>query len=435
MAVEPGSRGRIIVFGILFWYPLAGVTYQFLHYLLALRRLGYDPYYIEDSGRWIYDPALERSVAGRRAPMWRPSRRCSRRTASPGGGRFAAHYPGRPLLRHERGSRSCGSIARPTRSSTSPARRRSARSICRCRRRIYVESDPFASQVKVANGDAATIAALDAHDTHFTFGENIGQPDCDCPGAALSLAADAPAGRQWICGSTRYIAAGAPFTTITTWHNTGKDVVVQRRPLLLDQGPRVRAASSICRSAARAFELAVGVDDDDAAAARRDMAGACGRSIDLSASVHRLSRLHPALARRVHGGAGSICAAAHRLVQRSHACYLAAGRPVITEDTGFGKFTPTGRGLFAFSNDGRRAGGGRRDRKRLRRALPRRTRDRRGIFRRRAGGRQPDGARRGCDGDARPSRSSPVTWSAIPSAATCCRSCTGWPGCGGSATT
>ncbi len=52
------SKGKIIVFGILFWYPLAGVTFQFLHYLLGLRRLGYDPYYIEDSGRWIYDPQL-----------------------------------------------------------------------------------------------------------------------------------------------------------------------------------------------------------------------------------------------------------------------------------------------------------------------------------------------------------------------------------------
>ena len=31
------------------------------------------------------------------------------------------------------------------------------------------------------------------------------------------------------------------------------------------------------------------------------------------------------------------------------ACYLAAGRPVITQDTGFGKFIPTGRGLFAFT--------------------------------------------------------------------------------------
>src|SRR5436189_680757 len=52
------TRGKIIVFGILFWYPLAGVTYQFLHYLIGLRRLGYDPYYIEDSTRLVYDPHI-----------------------------------------------------------------------------------------------------------------------------------------------------------------------------------------------------------------------------------------------------------------------------------------------------------------------------------------------------------------------------------------
>ncbi|NTV43808.1 MAG: hypothetical protein HGA63_10965, partial [Syntrophobacteraceae bacterium] len=56
MANAKPSKGKIIVFGIIFWYPLAGVTYQFLHYLMGLRRLGYDPYYVEDSGRWIYDP-------------------------------------------------------------------------------------------------------------------------------------------------------------------------------------------------------------------------------------------------------------------------------------------------------------------------------------------------------------------------------------------
>jgi hypothetical protein len=31
------------------------------------------------------------------------------------------------------------------------------------------------------------------------------------------------------------------------------------------------------------------------------------------------------------------------------ACYLAAGRPVITQDTGFGSVLPTGEGLFAFN--------------------------------------------------------------------------------------
>jgi glycosyltransferase involved in cell wall biosynthesis len=30
------------------------------------------------------------------------------------------------------------------------------------------------------------------------------------------------------------------------------------------------------------------------------------------------------------------------------ACYLAAGRPVITQNTGFGRTLPTGEGLFAF---------------------------------------------------------------------------------------
>jgi hypothetical protein len=32
------------------------------------------------------------------------------------------------------------------------------------------------------------------------------------------------------------------------------------------------------------------------------------------------------------------------------ACYLASGRPVITQDTGFGTVLPTGKGLFAFNN-------------------------------------------------------------------------------------
>ena len=93
MTAEPGSRGRIIVFGILFWYPLAGVTYQFLHYLLALRRLGYDPYYVEDSGRWVYDPRLNDLSPDADAATWRRWPRCSRHTASRGRWAFRGRYP------------------------------------------------------------------------------------------------------------------------------------------------------------------------------------------------------------------------------------------------------------------------------------------------------------------------------------------------------
>ena len=117
MAAEPGSRGRIIVFGILFWYPLAGVTYQFLHYLLALRRLGYDPYYIEDSGRWVYDPLLNDLSPDAAQQRRRRGRRCSSSTASPTAGRFAAPIPGGRCYGMTE-ARSCGSTARPTPSST-----------------------------------------------------------------------------------------------------------------------------------------------------------------------------------------------------------------------------------------------------------------------------------------------------------------------------
>ncbi len=34
------------------------------------------------------------------------------------------------------------------------------------------------------------------------------------------------------------------------------------------------------------------------------------------------------------------------------ACYLAAGRPVVTQDTGFSDVLPTGEGLFAFDTTG-----------------------------------------------------------------------------------
>src|SRR5262249_55291035 len=36
-------------------------------------------------------------------------------------------------------------------------------------------------------------------------------------------------------------------------------------------------------------------------------------------------------------------------VSGRRACYLASGRPVLAQDTGFGSFLPTGAGLFAFA--------------------------------------------------------------------------------------
>jgi hypothetical protein len=344
MAVERRSRGRIVVFGILFWYPLAGVTYQFLHYLIALRRLGYDPYYIEDSGRWIYDPALN-DLSPEASPNVEA---VAPVLAAHGFGdrwAFRGSYPGGRCY-----GMTEAQILNLYREADAFLNVTGAQEIreehLQGPRRIYVESDPFASQVMVAAGDQGTIAALAAHDTHFSFGENIGQPDCKVP---LGRFRWLPTRQPVVIDLWRHShsATSAPYTTITTWHNTGKDVIYEGERYYWTKDREFEKFLDLPRRRAVPFELAAGVDE--AVRQRLEQHGwRQRRSIDLSANVNDYREY-------IERSRGEFTVARDQYVRprtgwfsdRS-ACYLAAGRPVITEDTGFGKFIPTGRGLFAF---------------------------------------------------------------------------------------
>ena len=345
MAVERPTRGRIIVFGILFWYPLAGVTYQFLHYLIALRRLGYDPYYIEDSGRWVYDPSLNdlSPDATRNIEAVVPvleahgfGDRWAFRGSYPEGRCYGMTDDQILTLYREADAFLNVTGAQEIRDEH-----------LQCRRRIYVESDPFASQVLVANGHQPTIRALEAHDTHFTFGENIGQADCTVPVERFHWL---PTRQPVVIDLWRHShnATDAPYTTITTWHNKGKDVEYQGERYYWTKDREFERFLDLPRLRPGPFELAVGVPDD--VRQRLDEHGWRQRSsIDLSASVTgyqeyiQRSRAEFTVARDQY-----VRPRTGWFSDRS-ACYLAAGRPVITEDTGFGRFIPTGRGLFAFS--------------------------------------------------------------------------------------
>src|SRR6266446_2932906 len=49
--------GKIVVMHLAARYPLAGVMWQLVHHLIGFRQLGLDVYYIEDNGGvWVYDP-------------------------------------------------------------------------------------------------------------------------------------------------------------------------------------------------------------------------------------------------------------------------------------------------------------------------------------------------------------------------------------------
>src|SRR5215469_14853647 len=208
-------KGKIIVFGILFWYPLAGVTYQFLHYLNGLRRLGYDPYYVEDSARWIYDPQLNDlspDADGNIAAV------VPALQAHGFGDRWAfrGKYPGGKCY-----GLSESQIEQLYREADGFLNVTGAQELreehLAIKRRIYVESDPFALQVKVAKGDTGTVKMLEAYDVLFSFGENLGAQDCAVPVDKFRwLPTRQPVVMDLWNG---HQLGGDSFTTITTWHN------------------------------------------------------------------------------------------------------------------------------------------------------------------------------------------------------------------------
>jgi len=341
------SRGKVIVSGILFWYPLAGVTYQFLHYLIGLRALGYDVYYIEDSGRWLYDPAA-RSITGDALPNVTRVAKTLDAHGFQGKWAFRGAYPGgscygmteTELFQLYRDADAFLNV-------TGAQDIREEHQVIK--RRVYVESDPFMMQVKLHNGDAKVRALLDAHEAWFTFGENLGQPDCDVPLDRSWQATRQPVATELWSGSPRAQDTGAVYNTITTWHNDGKSVeyrgelyhwtkdrefekffaLPNRRPqlqveLATDAGPNEKA-----RIQSHGFGVSDGVGVSASAEDYRDyIAGARAEF-----TVARDQYVRPRTG---------------WFSDRS-ACYLAAGRPVITQETGFSKFLPTGRGLFAFN--------------------------------------------------------------------------------------
>jgi hypothetical protein len=343
---ERRQKGKVIVTGMLFWYPLAGMTYQFLHYLIGLKRLGYDAYYIEDSGRWIYDPKindLSADASGNIAAMVPilQEHGFGDRWA------FRGNYPDGKC--YGMSEAKIGAVYRDADALLNVTGAQELRDEhLLCRRRIYVESDPFALQVKVAKGDAASTAVLNAHDTLFSFGENLGALDCQVPVGQYRWLPT----RQPVVIDMWPILPSIPqsaFNTITTWQNKGKNIEFEgdtwywtkdREFLKFFELPQMRPQIR--------FELAAKVDDEVKQLLKRH-GWLQVDSLEISADVDQYRRY-------IQNSHGEFTVARDQYTRPNtgwfsdrSACYLAAGRPVITQETGFSKFLPTGKGLFAFT--------------------------------------------------------------------------------------
>jgi len=150
------------------------------------------------------------------------------------------------------------------------------------------------------------------------------------------------------------VPADAPpcFGTIGTWENKGKDItfggvryVWSKHVNFLRHLDLPRRRPDTC------FELAVEPPDP---VVRRTIEGGGWQIVDprpISADMARYAGF-------IAGARGEFTVAKDIYVRPNSGwfsdrsvCYLAAGRPVVTMRTGFGKFYPVGEGLFDYAGE------------------------------------------------------------------------------------
>jgi hypothetical protein len=344
------TRGQpVVVFGIAFLYPMAGVTWQFLHFLVGLRRLGFDPYYVEDSSRWVYDLALAdftpdpaRNIAAVLPAL----------EAHGFGDRWASRVhalDGRCYGLDESRLRAVFREAAAMLNVTGAQEVREDH-LAGAARRLYVETDPVATQIGVAEGDAKAMEQLSAHDVLFSYGENFGRPDCGVPLERFTwLPMRQPVVLDFWPPAPP--TAGAAYTTIATWRHQ-KDRVFRGETYYWSKEREFLKILDLPRRTPAPIELALDITPDAPDTEPRlashgwRVVPAAGVSGDVTTyrDYIRHSRGEFTVAKdqnvRLRSGWFS---------DRS-ATYLAAGRPVVTQETAFSNILPSGRGLFGWSD-------------------------------------------------------------------------------------
>jgi hypothetical protein len=338
------SRKRIIVLHLAGQYPLAGVGWQAVHHLVGLARLGHDVYYVEDSGAPPYDPATQsivvdpsRNVAFLRSMMERCGLGDRWAYVDVGAGAHYGMSAGRLRALYAEADallNVCGATELGEEHLTCPVR-------------IYVETDPVYEQIKLVMGDPHTERHLADHTHHFTYGEAMGTPESPIPLEKIAWRTTRPPVVLDLWDDPTH-PPGDTLTTVATWRNVGKDIEFRGVRYTWSKHLNFLRFIEAPQRTSQPFELAVDPEDPDVAPLLR-------RHGWRVTDPYRVSRDLDAYREYILSSRGEFTVAKD-LYARTHCgwfsdrsvSYLAARRPVVTQDTGFTARIPVGRGLFAF---------------------------------------------------------------------------------------
>jgi hypothetical protein len=339
-------KKKIVLLGMMSRHPVAGVVWQTLHYLVGFERLGYEAYYVEAgahqpssllAGRADGDRSAGAAafIAGvlRRFDLgdrWAfHALQADGRCYGLDGGRLQELYRSAALIVNLHG----GTYPLPEHYATG--------------RLVYLETDPVELQIQLHDNDREAVEFLKPHCAFFTFGENYGSADCGLPVSAEF--AFRPTRQPVVLDFWRPgDGDGGAFTTIGNWRQTHRDVRFRGQVYHWSKHHEYLKYLDLPARSGAAFELALSrCEEED----RRLLEGKGWRVRDALAFSTDLDDYRE----YVRKSRGEFTVAKDQNIRlRSgwfsdrSATYLAAGRPVITQETGFSNVLPTGAGLFAF---------------------------------------------------------------------------------------
>jgi GT2 family glycosyltransferase len=350
MTDAPGQsrRPKIVVLGMMTPMPVAGVVWQNLHYVLGFERLGFEAYYVETHARTpamlMSDPQDDSSAlaAGFIASVMRRfglADRWAFRALHDDGRCFGMSelqlerlYGDAELLINLHG----GTWPRPELAATG--------------RLVYLETDPVQLQLELEHGLEETIGFLDPHCAFFTFAENWGNPDCDLPQQDRYQFLPTRQPVVMDLWPDRSAQPADVYTTIGNWRQEWRDVTYKGQRYTWSKHHEFLKYLDLPERTGLGFELALSNCDTADRALLNGRGWAVRDGLEVSLGIDRYRDY-------IGASRGEFTVAKDQNVRlrtgwfsdRS-ATYLASGRPVVTQDTGFGSALPTGEGLFAFDS-------------------------------------------------------------------------------------
>jgi len=342
------KRKRIVVMGFMGSCPIAGVIWQHIHYVVGLQRLGHAVYYIEDSARLPYNPETF-EVNNEFDYAARLLNRLSREFGFKNRWAFCARYlagnptAGLPLRRIRQLYRDADAIL----------------NICGAQefnddllvsdRILYIESDPGVEQIKIDKGVKATTNYLQRHRALFTFGENVGTKSFPVPTHGFKWLPTRQPVVTDLWKTQRAPSRAAVFTSVANWSTSGlKDITWRGDKYLWSKSREFLRFISAPKKSGETFELATNIEDANTRAKFLRNGWRLHSPLQLSVDYW----LYRDYIRR---SKGEFTVAKDQYIRLNtgwfsdrSACYLAAGRPVIIQETGFTKIYGGKAGLLSF---------------------------------------------------------------------------------------